>query len=169
LEAAEKFQKAFERLEEDDPKFVASLDSQGCPTYDDWDNARIFIRFLKLFYNVTLRLSGSLHVTSNAFFHELVAVQSKLVSFSKKEEYLLSRMALSMKSKYDKYWDNLDNINFLLYVAVVLDPRYKLRYVKFSFSIVYDYHKAKELIERVNTSLVCLYEQYLRKYGGVAT
>ncbi|CAA0823067.1 Unknown protein [Striga hermonthica] len=33
-----------------------------------------------------------------------------------------------MRSKYNKYFDSLDDVNQLLLVALVLDPRFKLRY-----------------------------------------
>jgi hypothetical protein len=39
----------------------------GPPNYDDWDRIRTFLKFLKLFYDATLRLSGSLYVTSNMY------------------------------------------------------------------------------------------------------
>ncbi|GKB29757.1 zinc finger BED domain-containing protein RICESLEEPER 2-like protein [Tanacetum coccineum] len=47
------------------------------------------------------------------------------------------KIALSMKDKYDKYWDNLDNMNVLLYVALVLDPRNKLKYLEFCLDLIY--------------------------------
>ena len=69
LEAAEKYEKAYERLEEDDSRFTLYfLDDEnigGPPDQSDWENARVFVRFLKVFYQVTLRLSGSSYVTSN--------------------------------------------------------------------------------------------------------
>ena len=40
--------------------------------FEDWDNVKVFVKFLKLFYEITLRVFGSLYVTSNVFFHELV-------------------------------------------------------------------------------------------------
>ena len=49
----------------------------GPPNVLDWGKARIFVQFLNLFYKVTLRFLGSLYVTSNAFVHELVSMQSK--------------------------------------------------------------------------------------------
>ncbi|KAK9283951.1 hypothetical protein L1049_012208 [Liquidambar formosana] len=135
----------------------------GPLTMDDWDNARVFIRFLKLFYNVTLKFSRSLYVTSNAFSHKLMAVQSKLISLCKSGDRVLGDMANLMRRKYDKYWENFDNINFLLYVAVVLDPCYKLRYVRFSFAQVYENSMAKELTERVKFKLIHLYGHYVKK------
>lgn len=37
-------------------------------------------------------------------------------------------MASKMKTKFEKYFGSIDDINQLLLVALVLDPRYKLRY-----------------------------------------
>ena len=42
--------------------------------------------------------------------------------------------ACRMKEKFAKYWENFSNVNYLLHVAIVLDPRYKLKYVNFVLS-----------------------------------
>jgi hypothetical protein len=39
---------------------------------------------------------------------------------------ILSVVSLSMKLMYEKYWGNMDNINFMMYVAFILDPCSKL-------------------------------------------
>ncbi len=50
LDVAEKFEKAFNRLEFDNPSFSIALVSEGGPpNYDDWSRARHFIQFLKIF------------------------------------------------------------------------------------------------------------------------
>ena len=56
LEVAEKFEKAFSRLEyNDNSTFLNALDSEGgAPSIDDWSHARVFTKFLKFFYNATL-------------------------------------------------------------------------------------------------------------------
>ena len=54
-----------------------------------------------------------------------------------------------MKLKYDKYWGSVDRIYLMLFVAIVVDPRYKLKYVKFWFKQWYDKEKADELGLRV--------------------
>ncbi|XP_074362487.1 zinc finger BED domain-containing protein RICESLEEPER 2-like [Apium graveolens] len=89
----------------------------------DFDNVIRFVQFLKIFYDVTLKLSGSKYCTSNVFFVELVKVQESIIKLCSNEDILMRDMANRMKDKYDKYWDNMENTNFLLYVAVVLDPR----------------------------------------------
>ena len=41
-----------------------------------------------------------------------------------KGDPLLKGMAQRMKLKYDKYWKSVDRINLMLFVAVMVDPRY---------------------------------------------
>ncbi|XP_077228331.1 zinc finger BED domain-containing protein RICESLEEPER 1-like [Tasmannia lanceolata] len=136
LKIALKFQKAFERFGEEDVLFMAEL-KDGCPNDDDWDNARVLTQFLKSFYEATLRLSGSLYVTSNSYFHEVFKIERLLDESSKSGDAYLSIMALKMKEKFDKYWGNIDKINMMLLLAVVLDPRFKLKYIKFCYSKLY--------------------------------
>lgn len=95
----------------------------------DWEKARKFAKFLKTFYNVTLKFSASLSVTSNIYFHEVCEIEQILRKMGDKQDYLLSSMANSMKIKFDEYWGNVDKVNNILIVAVVLDPRYKLEFV----------------------------------------
>ncbi|XP_050937752.1 zinc finger BED domain-containing protein RICESLEEPER 2-like [Cucumis melo] len=59
IEAAVKFEKAFDRLEDES----ASYRHDMSPNKEDWTNARMLIRFLKVFYDVTLKISGSLYTT----------------------------------------------------------------------------------------------------------
>jgi hypothetical protein len=47
---------------------------KGSPRSLDWENARLLCKFLRLFYEATLRFSGSLIVTSNSYFHKLVGI-----------------------------------------------------------------------------------------------
>ncbi|KAF7132340.1 hypothetical protein RHSIM_Rhsim09G0063900 [Rhododendron simsii] len=72
-------QKAFERLEEEDPLFLLELHT-GPPTSNDWDDARYFADFFK-FYDATLHLYGSSYDTSNMYFNEVMAVDGFLSSF----------------------------------------------------------------------------------------
>jgi len=129
---------------------------------EDWENARTLLKFLKIFYMVTLKFSGSLHVTSNSFFNELIYMHTNLLQLCKSRDNLLSGMAMNMMSKFEKYWGYGANQNFLLYVANVLDPRLKLKYVKFCFGELYDHDKAQLLTKKVRDNLVSLYEFYLK-------
>ncbi|KAL4010314.1 hypothetical protein IC575_030165 [Cucumis melo] len=127
LEAVVKFEKAFDRLEDEG----ASYRHDMSPNKEDWTNARMLIRFLKVFYDVTLKISGSLYTTSNLVFHQITVVQNCIRLNVGSANALLVGMANNMKAKFEKYWGNNEKNNLLLYVAIVLDPRKKLRFVSF--------------------------------------
>ena len=81
LYAVEKFEAAFVRLQYHDDKYKKHFEKdkiKGPPKKEDWNRARVFVKFLKMFYDVNLKFSGYLHVTSNFFFKELVAMQRTL-------------------------------------------------------------------------------------------
>jgi len=68
LEVSEKYQRAFELMIDEDEHFLNYLYEDGArkkglgsPTDDDWYNIHHFIKFLQVFYDVTMKISGSLH------------------------------------------------------------------------------------------------------------
>uniref|UniRef100_A0A2N9IQB5 BED-type domain-containing protein n=1 Tax=Fagus sylvatica TaxID=28930 RepID=A0A2N9IQB5_FAGSY len=54
-----------------------------------------------------------------------------------------------MKMKYEKYWGNIEKMNLLLFVAVVLDPRYKMKYIVYWFNKWYAKPKAESMVDRL--------------------
>ena len=110
---------------------------------EDWEKGRILVKFLKIFYTVTLKFSGSLHVTSNSFFNELIYMHTNLLILCKSRDNILSGMTMKMMLKFEKYWGYDANQNFILYVANFLDPCFKLKYVKFCFGELYVITKHK--------------------------
>ena len=75
LEGAEKCQFTFQLIESVDKNFKTALNEEmnenkdlGPPTFVDWNRIRIFLKFLKLFYDATIRLSRSLYCASNMYF-----------------------------------------------------------------------------------------------------
>ena len=82
----------------------------------DWENIKIFSKFLKIFYDTTLRISGANYVTSNSFFLKLMSIHDTIELEHEKDGYLLRKMTDYMKNKFEKYWGNFDNMNHLLYV-----------------------------------------------------
>ena len=69
-------------------------------------------------------------------------------------------MATKMESKFDKYWGKRDKTNHLFFVAVVLDSRKKLRFLKFYFSEIYGNAIAKVMVDKVKYLLYKLYNIY---------
>lgn len=162
LEYASIYRKAFDLLETSDGgKFIEELSkSNGVPTDDDWDRIASLLPFLKIFYDATLRLSGSLYVTSNVYLQELVTIGKMIKRKCESSDLGERLMAHGMKRKHEKYWENVNNINLMLYVAVVLDPRRKMQYVKWAIDDQYVSEKAKELYDKVKDALNSLYEHY---------
>lgn len=163
LEAAVKFEKAFGRLNEEDPSFKAYFDGtkvKGPPTHSEWKNVRMFAQFLMIFHKVMLMFSGSLYVTSNTYFNALVTMHQFLNLMISSKDDCMSSMAMRVKMIYDKYWGQYEKINHLLYIAVVLDPRYKMKYIDICFKILYDSGKATEMSSIVKVALHKLYSFY---------
>ncbi|CAN1135792.1 Zinc finger BED domain-containing protein RICESLEEPER 2 [Linum perenne] len=156
------FQRAFERLEEKDLVFRSELQkSKGTPMETDWVYVKSLLPFLKSFYDATSKVSGSLYVTCNEFFHLVFGTGAKLNDLVNSTDESTKFMAQRMKLKNDKYWGNIDNLNHLLFIAVVLDPRYKFLYVKFGLELVYEKQKVEELLMRVSVSLDAMFNHYL--------
>ena len=63
-----------------------------------------------------------------------------------------------MKVKFNKYWDCY---NVVLACAIVLDPRYKLDFVDFTFEKIEPIeHIAKIKVEQVQAQLCKLFSEY---------
>ncbi|KAK2651874.1 hypothetical protein Ddye_011730 [Dipteronia dyeriana] len=127
---------------------------------DDWGNVKVLVQFLHVFYDITLKFRASLSVISNMFFHELYSIATELSTLASSGDFLLCEMTVAMKSKFDKYWGKFEDVNKLLIIALVLDPRYKLDYVKFCFGDLFDENKVNEMTYDIKELLIKLYEFY---------
>ncbi|CAL8988529.1 unnamed protein product [Prunus brigantina] len=160
LDAALKFRKAFDRMGDDpdssylmhfkedegDDERIEGIEGSGKgkgksktnkrvgpPSDEDWEKIVTFVIFLKTFYDVTLKISASLHPTSYSTFHDLLAIDGEIrelyrydvtIPIEKRTtmDTLLNDMAASMKKKYDKYWGELYKVNPFLMIGVVIGP-----------------------------------------------
>ena len=162
LESALKYQKVFEKMD-DDLYYRSHFDDakiDGPPIDSDWENAKIFVRFLKTFYDLTMKLSGTLYATSNLFFNEICEVKQELIILSEEEDNLLSQMAMGMEKKFDKYWGSLEKMNVIMFFGLIIDPQYKMDYVKHCIGVMYGSDTAEEMIVQIEASLKKLYNEY---------
>ncbi|KAK5835381.1 hypothetical protein PVK06_011069 [Gossypium arboreum] len=161
LDTAQNFERAFERFEEQDTNFEAELESgEGWPSVDDWANVRNLGDFVEHFYEVTLRISGTSYVTSNNFFDEFSEIDFLLRDAQLNNNVDFNVMAIKMKKKYDKYWGDIDKMNLLMFVACVLDPRQKLKYLEFALSEMSSSEKACEMMQKLKESLYEFFDEY---------
>jgi len=102
-----KFEKAFSRMYIDDHKYqkycLDMIGKAAHPSGDDWKKVKVFTKFLDIFYQITLKFSGTLYVTSNSFFHELFYLLNFIVKNSQGDDQVLIDMVVKMKLKFDKY------------------------------------------------------------------
>ncbi|XP_020229505.1 zinc finger BED domain-containing protein RICESLEEPER 2 [Cajanus cajan] len=161
LEAALKLHKAFEELEMQDKKYIEELEKvKGVSSYADWEFVRAILPFLKLFYDATLRMSGSIYVTSNIYMFEVFGIGKKISQMCNSRDINVCIMAENMKKKYDKYWGNADRLNMFLLIALVLHPGYKLQFMHWLISQNFDGEVASSLKEKVESSLKLLFQEY---------
>jgi hypothetical protein len=133
-------------------------------TDDNWYNIRQFIKFLQVFYDVTLKISSSMYSTSNLFFDILCSVYSYLIEYFESSDPSLSTMANKMKVKYDKYWGDVEKINSLLFVTSLLNPRYKIIALEYWFRLSFGVDKAKWMDTQLKWVLGRLYKHYSNGY-----
>ncbi|KAB1205139.1 putative AC transposase [Morella rubra] len=167
LERAEKFRGVFENMLEEDENLVMFLNEDdhgrkglGTPSFEDWEHIRQLVKFLKVFYEITLHISGSKYVTSNAFFEELARIKFHLETFTTCSDILLCDMAKRMQSKYDKYWGDLRKVNRLLFVAAVLDPRFKLISLEYWAIKNFGKDRGMDFTTMVRDTLETMFEEY---------
>ncbi|GMI64058.1 hypothetical protein HRI_000075100 [Hibiscus trionum] len=68
-------------------------------------------------------------------------------------------MASKMREKYNKYWGDDKKINFLVYLAIILDPRRKMDFVSFGVHFLFP-NIASEIMKVIDKEL----QYWLRKY-----
>ena len=77
------------------------------------------------------------------------------------ENDYISAMACKMRLKFDKCWNEC---NFVMAIAAVLDPQFKMTLINFSFPKIYQGFEVTRNIDRVHDSLYELYNEYVEDY-----
>jgi len=169
LKVAVAYEKVFERYAEDDPYYAIDLtaDKQpGVPDSDDWARAAKMAEFLEHFQKLTLRVSATLRPTAHIFFHEVAELNILLRSWCESSDPLRKEMAKRMLAKYNKYWGDHTSFNILIFVAVALDPRYKLStYTKIATLEMFGEVHGEVVWNKMNETLTKLFEEYGRIYA----
>ena len=65
-----------------------------------------------------------------------------------------------MKAKFDKYWGDPTKMNLLIFIANVLDPRYKLEYMEFFLNEIYGDSIGGSLFNNIKSGLQELFDDY---------
>ncbi|GKA32858.1 zinc finger BED domain-containing protein RICESLEEPER 2-like protein [Tanacetum coccineum] len=153
LDAAQKYERAFDRYDSEDRYYRDDLEKTGVPISSNWENVRSLTKFLEHFYELTLKVSGTLYVTSNSFLDDITSINAALNNcINGVPDTNLAAMAKMMKCKFDKYYESLEKCNMATVVSSVLDPRNKFEYVEVLLGIIHASPKTHTIFESANAS-----------------
>ena len=99
-------------------------------------------------------------MTGNVYVPQIYGVGCSISTYCDNEDECIRSMAHAMKTKYDKYWANVENINILLFIALVLDPRHKLDYVEWLVRTNYNVESANMLFPNIKVTLRSMFDFY---------
>jgi len=80
------------------------------------------------------------------------------------DDLVIQRMTTNMQLKFNKYWKS-DGINYILLVAIFLDPHYKCEYIQFCFKCMYDVEKSMNMIKKLKNLIHKLIQQYVLQHS----
>lgn len=76
--------------------------------------------------------------------HEISTLQNFIkICSSSNDNLVLNDIAKKVKVKYETYWGNYENTNYLVYVATVLDPCLKMNFLQYYFTGLFGANEAK--------------------------
>ncbi|EEE64835.1 zinc finger BED domain-containing protein RICESLEEPER 2-like [Oryza sativa Japonica Group] len=151
LLAALDYKQAFSTLETSDDNY------NEAPSAEDWKKVEAACNYLKLLYDSAHSIMAAANPTSNLFFHEAWKLQLELSNATGHEDPVFSSIAKDMHERFDKYWKDC---NLVLAIAVVMDPRFKMKLVEFSYSKIYGVEAAK-YVKVVDDAVHELYKEYV--------
>ncbi|GMP55373.1 hypothetical protein CsSME_00020213 [Camellia sinensis var. sinensis] len=80
-------------------------------------------------------------------------IKNAIIELCDNEDVSLNLMARGMSSKFDKYWGKFDKVNLLLFVAIVIDPHYKLNYIQWCLEEIYEAKHVDDLMMKLKNEL----------------
>lgn len=132
------------------------LDYKMSTSPEEWRKIEILCSCLKILFDAANVLTGSTRLTANDLYHEMTKLQLELSHSAMSEDPDVRNLANPLKEKFDEYWRECF---LLLAVAVVMDPRFKMKLIEFSFSKAYG-EDADKWIRSVDDAVHELYHDY---------
>jgi hypothetical protein len=113
-------------------------------------------------------LSGQHYVTANLFYPKICGIYLAIEKWRTSSIPKVEDMSSLMKEKFIKYWKD---VHGLMKVATVLDPRYKLKFMKAFYSTMYGEESSTTdyKVCRVRNLLYELVLKYQECMEGMAT
>ncbi|XP_060182151.1 zinc finger BED domain-containing protein RICESLEEPER 2-like [Lycium barbarum] len=176
LDAAQHFESAFDRFDLEEGGLSTYLATHVCDDgsvagvleSDDWKKVRNMVIFVKRFYDLTEKVSGSLYVTSNGQFEDIVKLHNHLRECMEDDDPSLEKMGEKMIEKFVKYWGAPEKMNKVLFIASILDPHNKLEYVGDALEDMFGDEKGSEIKDEVVTYMKSMFEEYVAKFSNAS-
>ncbi|KAJ4816636.1 Zinc finger BED domain-containing protein DAYSLEEPER [Rhynchospora pubera] len=127
------------------------------PTVAEWEEAELLAQYLEIFFLATQTFSTVRRPVSHLYVHEVWGVRDQLFDEDVRNNETLWGVSLVMQKKFDKYWKDLNSI---LTISNILDPRDKLVFLRFCFNKVYEKEVAEAMLETVKLAFKRFYEMY---------
>ncbi|KAF9616521.1 hypothetical protein IFM89_029982 [Coptis chinensis] len=151
LVAAVELKEVFSCLDTADPEYRLA------PSMEEWKQVEALCTYLKLLYDAAKVLTGTPYPTANVYFHEVWKLQLELSHAATSEDTFVSNLTGPLKEKFDEYWNGC---RLVLAMAVVMDPRFKMKLVEFSFAKIYG-EEAGTYVKIVDESIHELFSEYV--------
>ena len=84
-----------------------------------------------------MRICGSKYVTAHCFLYEISDLSFLLDEMQSSSDIFIMNMGMNMKQKFHKYWREPEKMNYIIFIVIILDPRYKIEFLKFSIDQMY--------------------------------
>ncbi|KAK6267469.1 hypothetical protein QUC31_011629 [Theobroma cacao] len=129
-----------------------------CPSEDEWERVEKLYKLLAGFYDVTCVFSRTKYPTANLFFPSMFIAHSTLQEHMSGQDVYMKNMSTQMLVKFVKYWSDF---SLILAIAVILDPRYKIHFVEWSYGKLYGNDSTQ--FKNVRDWLFSLFNEYAVK------
>ncbi|KAL1203556.1 Zinc finger BED domain-containing protein DAYSLEEPER [Cardamine amara subsp. amara] len=150
LSAACEHIQVFSCLEVCHPEYRISISSE------EWKKIESLCSCLKVLFEAGEVLTRPNQMTANDLYHEMTNLQLELSRVAMCEDPDVRNLANLLMEKFDQYWRGC---YLVLAVAVVLDPRFKMHLIEFTFNKSYG-EDANKWIKTVDDAVHDLYLNY---------
>lgn len=150
LVAAYEHRQVFSCLETCYPGYKISISPE------EWRKVESLCSCLKVLFEAGNVLTRENRLTANVLYGEMTKLQLELSNAAMGEDADARSIANSMREKFDLYWRGCF---LVLAVAVVMDPRFKMRHIKDTFTDAYG-EDAQDWIKSVSDAIHDLFLNY---------
>jgi hypothetical protein len=133
-----------------------------CPSELEWEAIKALVEVLRIFYDATMKLSGTKYPTLNLYYPEFCEVYLAIKRMQTSLYPFIVEMGKEMFKKWDKYWTQG---NTLLAIACVFDPRAKLAVVEYYYKLMHPEGGHVRFLSVVKSCMDALFKEYVEAHS----